>query len=226
MRKILTILNRAAWLIALISISVIFVILRTHFRSIAEISSLRETVASGQKSIDAAAKRESARDTALQQKMREIEALKRKVQTPAQVVAALPAELAELPLPIGVSRSLSLGGERNIETNDSVPSSTARGLVSSSSNGKSEESGAVLSIPDPDLKPLFDHLEDCRETTAAMETLKMDLTDTREQLSEMATERDTAIRNTSANTRWGSFKRAAKWLAVGATVGMALSHKL
>jgi hypothetical protein len=226
MSKVLTILNRTAWLIAFISITVIIVIVRNYARSRAEISSLRETVASGQKSIDAATKRELGRDSALQQTLRQIEALKRKVQTPAQVAAALPAALPQLPLPIRVSRLVELDKGRNGSTNYPAPMGAAGTSKFASTDASSERSAAVLSVPDVDLKPLYVDLEDCREATASVATLKQDLTDTRGQLSEMTTERDTAMRKVSPNTRWRNVKRAAKWLAVGAALGMAFSQKL
>lgn len=222
--EIKTTLNRAAWLIACMSIAVLVVIVRDYARSRLEIGLLREAVASGQKSIDAATKREAARDSVLQQKLREIEALKRKVQTPAQIIAALPAALPQLPLPITVSRFEAL----NIQdsgTNHSAPLSTADSPNSARSDVSSETSGAVLSVPDADLKPLYDDLEDCRAATATAEALKRDLADTQQQLSEMTAERDIAMRNTSPTNRWQDIKRAAKWFAVGAALGMLFSRK-
>lgn len=204
------------------SIAVLVVIVRDYARSRLEIGLLREAVASGQKSIDAATKREAARDSALQQKLREIEALKRKVQTPAQIIAALPAALPQLPLPITVSRLEALNKGQDSGTNHSAPLSTADSPNSATS---SETSGAVLSVPDADLKPLYDDLEDCRAATATAEALKRDLADTQQQLSEMTAERDIAMRNTSPTKRWRDIKRAAKWFAVGVALGMLFSRK-
>jgi hypothetical protein len=226
MSKILTILNRAAWLISSVSIIVVVVIVRNYVGSRAEISSLREEVTSGQKSIDAATKRNEGRDTALRQQIREIEALKRRVRTPGQVVAALSAALPQLPLPITVSRPVDLREGQNAETNHLAPLGTTGPANSGSANVSTDRSGVVLRIPDDDLKPMFDNLQDCREATATVATLKRNLTDTVGQLSVMTTERNMALRKTSPNTKWSNVKQAAKWLVVGATLGLALSQKL
>lgn len=228
MSKILSILNRAAWTISFIAIAVLVVIVRDYVGARAEISSLHETVASGQKSVDAATKRESVRDAALRKQIQKIEALKQKVQTPAQVVAALPAALPQLALPITVSRSLALGDEQNGRTPRSGALASGSASITNSAGGKahSDTSATVLTVPDVDLKSLFDNLENCREATATVATLRQDLNDTKGQLSAVTAERDIVLRKASPNGRWGNVKRATKWLAVGVGLGLALSRRI
>jgi len=78
---------------------------------------------------------------------------------------------------------------------------------------------ATLHIPQADLKPLYNQLEDCRACQASLAAAQSDLADERAQLAATAAERDAALKSAKGGTFWTRLKRNAKWFALGAAAG-------
>jgi hypothetical protein len=143
--------------------------------------------------LEQASSREQQRDAALRKTLASIATAKRETQTPAAIVAQLPQLLPALPEPVLLT----------------VPAPTAVQPVPD----------AAADIPQADLKPLYDYVQDCRACQARLSTAQSDLTDERSKEAALSTERDAAIKAAKGGTFWQRMKRGAKWLAIGAALG-------
>jgi hypothetical protein len=161
---------------------------------------LAATVAAQKSVIDQAAAREAARAVELQQTLAEIAALKRRVATPQQVARELGKILPSLPQPIELHVPESAPGTPL----DQAPPATA-------------------TIPQLDLKPIFDAIEDCRACRAELDAARADLHDEHEKIAAVATQRDAALQTAKGGSFWKRVKRAGKWFVLGVGVGAALA---
>ncbi len=109
---------------------------------------------------------------------------------------AIPSVLPPLPLPISISIP------------EQQPSSKS-----------AADLPATVTIPQTDLKPLYDDLQDCRATTLETASLTKDLADEKSQAAALTTERDAAVAATHGGTFLVRLKREAKWLAIGVAIG-------
>jgi hypothetical protein len=146
--------------------------------------------------IQQAAEQEKQRDSQLSTVLAAIQSQKRAVQTPKQASEQLSAVLPPLPLPI-------------IIHDPDLSAPIAQG----------EASSTTISIPQPDLVPLYDGLQDCRENKAQSDALQKDLSDEKLRSAALLSERDAAIATAHGGTFLTRLKRSAKWLAIGAVVG-------
>jgi hypothetical protein len=137
--------------------------------------------------------RQRQRDASLSVALSQINAAKRRVKTPAQAVAELPQALPPLPKPIELQ----------------LPSPTP----------DLPEPPAIVTVPQVDLKPLYDHLQDCRACQASLTTTRDNLTDEHAKLTAVTAERDAAIRAAGGGGFWSRLRRNAKWFAIGAAIG-------
>ena len=163
---------------------------------------LAATLASQKATLEQAAEREKQRDAQLSAALQAIAAQKIKVQTPQQAATAIPSVLPPLPLPISIH----------------LPDLSA----SSKSN---EDLPAAISIPQADLKQLYDDLQDCRAAAIETDATKKDLADQKAQTAALLRERDAAVAAAHGGTFWVRLKREAKWFAIGIAVG-AVSTKV
>jgi hypothetical protein len=92
--------------------------------------------------------------------------------------------------------------------------------LSASSKSK-EDLPASISIPQVDLKPLYDEIQDCRATEMESDATKKDLADEKTQIAALVRERDVAVAAAHGGTFWVRLKRDAKWLAIGIAVGVS-----
>ena len=76
-------------------------------------------------------------------------------------------------------------------------------------------------MPQVDLKPLYDSLQDCRASELENDAAKKDLADEQAQAASLTRERDTAIAGARGGTFWLRLKRGAKWFAIGVAAGAA-----
>src|SRR5713101_9849509 len=83
----------------------------------------------------------------------------------------------------------------------------------------SEPAPASISVPQADLKPLYDALADCRACGLERDALKRDLADEQAKTTALLRERDAAIAAARGGAFWSRLKRNAKWFAIGAVVG-------
>jgi hypothetical protein len=123
---------------------------------------------------------------------------KRRIQTPQQAAEALASVLPPLPLPVSVR----------------LPDLTAPPT-------RSEPAPAAVSVPQADLKPLYDALADCRACALERDALKKDLVDEQAKTTALLRERDAAISAARGGAFWSRLKQSAKWFALGAALGAA-----
>jgi hypothetical protein len=147
--------------------------------------------------IGAAEQREQARAAELRTALDQIAALKRRVQTPQQAAAQLPGALPPLPEPIEIHLPEP---DPNAPRDQAPPPATA-------------------TIPQADLKPLFDYVQDCRACQLQLSATRADLADERTKSEAIARERDAAVKAVKGGSFWSRVKRGAKWFALGAAVG-------
>jgi len=163
-------------------------------------SQLAATIATQKVALQQAADREKRRDTQLAAALASIAAQKSAVKTPRQAAIAIPSALPPLPLPITVHfPDLSAASE----TPDDSP--------------------ATISIPQPDLKPLYDDLQSCRANILELDAVKKDLADQTSQADALIHERDAALAAAHGGAFWLRLKREVKWFAIGIAAGAAIT---
>jgi hypothetical protein len=186
-------------IIVLVAASIAVALLADAWRSARHDSQqLAATLASQNAVIQQAGDREKQRDSQLAAAMAAIQAQKRAVQTPQQAAKQLPSVLPILPLPVTIH-----------DPNLSIPLPLG------------EPPSTTLSIPQPDLVPLYDDLQDCRANTAQNDALKKDLSDEKTRSAALLHERDAATAVAHGGTFLLRLKRAAKWFAIGVAAGAA-----
>jgi hypothetical protein len=82
---------------------------------------------------------------------------------------------------------------------------------------------ATLRIPQDDLKPLFDAIEDCQSCSAQLSTAQSNLKDERAKSAAIAVQRDAAIKS-ARGTFWTRLRHNAKWFIIGAAAGAVLAR--
>jgi len=155
-----------------------------------------------QQSIAEANQRQASRDAALQKVLATLENKKRTVNTPAQIVKDLPAEL---PLPTAIAV-------------ESVPCGSPKDPKGHSQNGCATDAPDAV-LPKEDLKPLYNFAVDCRECQAKLTAAQADLKDEQAKTLAVGKERDSALQAAKGGSVWRRVGRAAKWFAIGAAAG-------
>jgi len=161
-------------------------------------SQLTATLATQNALIEQATVQEQQRNAQLSAALASIAAEKKRVQTPQQAVEAIPSVLPPLPLPIKVF----------------LPD-----LTQSLKPG--DASPASISIPQSDLKPLYDSLQDCRVCALERDAAKKDLDNEQAQVAALTRERDAAIAAAHGGSFWSRLKHATKWFMIGIAAGAA-----
>jgi len=161
---------------------------------------LAATLAAQNAVIQQAGDRENQRDSQLATVLANIQTQKRTVQTPQQAAKQLPFVLPPLPLPVSIH-----------DPDLSAPLPPGDPPTTS------------ISIPQPDLVPLYDDLQDCRASTLQNDALKKDLSDEKSRSASLLHERDAAIAVAHGGTFLVRLKRAAKWFAIGVATGVAVA---
>jgi hypothetical protein len=156
---------------------------------------LAATLATQNALIEQASTQEEQRNKDLAAALATIAAAKKHVQTPQQAADAIPSVLPPLPLPIKIS----------------IPN-----LAQSPLPLQDDVAPASISIPQSDLKPLYDSLQDCRACALERDATKKDLLDEQSRVAALTRERDAAISAAHGGTFWSHLKYAAKWFAIGA----------
>jgi hypothetical protein len=161
---------------------------------------LAATLASQSSVIQQAGDREKQRDSQLAATLASIQTQKRNVHTPQQAAHQLTSVLPLLPLPVSVH-----------DPDLSAPPAPG------------ETPATSISIPQPDLVPLYNALEDCRANAMQNDSLKNDLSDEKSKSTALLHERDSAIAAAHGGTFFVRLKRAAKWFAIGLATGAAVA---
>jgi len=186
---------------------------------------LAATLAAQKQVIDAANADERVRQASLADALAQIEKLKRDVQTPAQILAALPKYL-QLPQPITLSQpapSSSAAVSTGQGTAARPTSSPAPAPVPQ--NSSSLPSAPSAQIPAADLKPLFDYVQDCRACQAQLAAAQKNSADDAAKISALTRERDAAVTASKGGTFWRQLRRNALWFAIGAAGGYIAAHR-
>jgi hypothetical protein len=158
------------------------------------------TLSSQKAAIQQAADREKLRDTQLAAAIATIASQKRNTQTPRQAASAIPSILPPLPLPMIIH----------------MPELSA-------ARAPANDLPATISIPQPDLKPLYDDLEDCRANALETAAAKKDLADEQLRAAALQHERDAARAAARGGTFWHRLRQEAKWFAIGIVAGAAVT---
>jgi hypothetical protein len=159
---------------------------------------LKTTLTAEHSLIEQAANREQDRDKLLASAVDSIKAQMRQVRTASQAAKAIPSLLPELPQPLVIPST-------------NVPPATP----------DTDTQPAPLNIPADDVKPLYDHLQNCRICAMERDTAKQDLADQQARNVALAKERDAAVTASKGGTLWNRAKRAAKWFSIGVVVGIS-----
>jgi hypothetical protein len=159
---------------------------------------LAATLASQKALIEQAAAREQQRNAQLATALASIAAEKRRVQTPQQAAEAIPSVLPPLPLPLKIL----------------LPD-----LTQSPKQG--DLAPATVAIPQSDLKPLYDSLQDCRACALERDAATKDLLDERARVAALTHERDAAVSAAHGGSFWSRLKHATKWFVIGVAAGAA-----
>jgi hypothetical protein len=191
-------LNLAAVLAATLAIALLADSWRSARR---DAQQLAATLAAQNATIQQSADREKQRDAQLAAALAAIQSQKRAVRTPQQAATELPSVLPELPLPITVHEPI---------------------LTTPLPPGE-QPPAATISIPQPDLLPLYDTIQDCRASAAENNTLQKDLADEKARSAAFLTERNAALQAAHGGPILQRLKRAAKWFALGAITATALT---
>ena len=166
-----------------------------------EQAQLQEKLRSAEQALRDADAREDARKTELDQQLSKLQKTRAAVQTPEQVVKALPAVLA-LPKPL------------SIEDGPEVPP-TRRATGA----GKAEAPSPKVLLPTEDLKPLYDAAVECKACQAELAAAHGNLADEKTKTQALSRERDDALQAARGGSVLRRVARAAKWFAIGAAAG-------
>lgn len=168
--------------------------------------------------LTAAAARQRDRDEQLAKTLSALEAQKRAIMTPAQILRELPRSLP-LPEPITLQggQAPSVGTTLGSPPPDGRKASAGVAPAAPPNADKPAPLGAF--IPRSDLKPLYDFTLDCQACQAKLSASQNDLADEKTKTTALTKERDDAVRLAKGGPAWRRVTRAAKWFLLGAAAG-------
>jgi hypothetical protein len=140
-------------------------------------------------------KREQQRDAILRKDLAQVSRAEHSAKNPAAIAKRLPAAFSPLPQPVSVS------------------------LAPPASGSDAPEAPAIITVPQADLQPMFDHLEDCRACQERLATAQQDLNDERAKVSALTIERDAAVKAARGSGFWSRLRSNVKWFAIGGAMG-------
>jgi hypothetical protein len=164
-------------------------------------AALQEELKSAKQALAESKKRQDSRDEQLADVLKELARKKTAVQTPTQVVQALP-EVLPLPTPLTLEHN----------TQGSSPGGPKPGV---------DVPAPKVALPAEDLKPLYDFAIECKGCKAELATANADLKDEMLKTAALTKERDDAVKKAKGGSAWQRVRRAAKWFLIGAVAGAA-----
>jgi hypothetical protein len=179
-------------------------------------SKLTAQLAVAQQSLTQATDRQQSRDTDLLHTLADLATQKRQVQTPQQILQALPQQIP-LPQPIALAPPQTSASSGPTATKPGSTPDSPKDTAAQSKKPIAPEPQAV--IPSADLKPLYDFALDCKACQSKLTTAQSDLADEKSKTATLTKERDAAIRAAKGGSTLQRFARAAKWLLIGAAAG-------
>jgi hypothetical protein len=111
--------------------------------------------------------------------------------------------------------------EKGIASAQSATNANANAPATSSAQTNSPP--AIIRIPQNDLKPLYDAVEDCEICQAKLAAAQGDLADEKTKFTAATAQKDAAIA-AARGTFWTRARRAAKYLIIGAAAGAVLAR--
>jgi hypothetical protein len=173
-------------------------------------------LAVAQQSLTQASDRQQSRDADLLQTLATLAAERRDIQTPQQILQALPQQIP-LPQPIAFAQPANppTSADQFSTAKDATAASTSK--PSAAAKPAAPEPQAL--IPSADLKPLYDFALDCKACQTKLTATQSDLADEKTKTATLTKERDEAIRTANGGSAVQRFARAAKWLLIGAAAG-------
>jgi len=174
-----------------------------------EQAQLKAALQAAQKALTDADARQQSRNAELTTLLAQLNQKKTTVQSPAQVVQALPAVLP-LPTPL------------------SLPTESASPALAAAPNGAKqpiESPNPKVQLPPEDLKPLYDFAVNCQECQAQLTAAQGNLKDEQAKTQAVSKERDAALKAAHGGSVLRRVARAAKWFVIGAAAG-AVAAKL
>lgn len=204
---------------------------------------LASELAATKQLLAAADARQRARDAQLAKTLSALDAQKRAIVTPEQIVRHLSKNIP-LPAPVTLQsgQASSAGPRSNASQTSSTPQEQAvpgspapnagaapilgGGLqkhagTASASAEKSSLDGAFL--PRADLKPMYDFTLDCQACQAKLSVAQNDLADEKAKTAALTKEREDALRIAKGGNAWRRVGRAAKWFLLGTAAGAVLA---
>ncbi len=184
----------AAAIAALVVFSLAMIVVRARNASHQATMQMRATFSTEEPIVAQAEKREQSRHAILAQELRTSAKAKRAVKTAAEAAARLPEALAPLP------QSFSVNLPPNTQDEPGAP--------------------AVITVPQADLKPLFDRLQDCRACQEQFATAQQDLKDEQAKVSALTIR----TRHRRQSIPCGGFRShlahgGKTWFAIGGVMG-------
>jgi len=201
--KLVTWLKIAAAVIALVAAVSVYYAWRATQREQAQ---LKAALQAAQHALTDADARQQARNAELATLLAQFNQKKTAVQSPAQVVQALP-QVLPLPTPL------------------SLPAAAASQAAPSGPKQPVESPNPKVQLPSEDLKPLYDFAVNCQECQAQLAAAQGNLKDEQAKTQAVSNERDAALKAARGGSALRRVARAAKWLAIGAAAG-AVAAKL
>lgn len=199
---------------------------------------LATKLAAAQKTIAQASASQHDRDAILNQTLAQINAQKQAVETPAQILDALPAQIS-LPAPITLHPEVkqttapynsvanpaskpsreATASEASSQSLNSSPGTQSRAVEVPNNPSPKPGHGPDAVLPAADLKPLYDFALDCQACQAKLAAAQSDLNDEKTKTAAMTKERDAAVRTAKGGSVLRRIARAAKWFVLGAAAG-------
>jgi hypothetical protein len=153
----------------------------------------------GNNVIKQASQREEQRDAGLAKNVTQLARAALDAQTPAAIAARLPGAFLRLPRPISIS--------------------FAPPTLDRSDHAAQPEAPVIMTVPQPDLRPLLDQLDACRACAERLAVAQQDLQDERTKVSALTAERNAAAQAARGGGFWKRFRLGTKWFLIGGAAG-------
>jgi hypothetical protein len=190
---------------------------------------LKQTLATQSKILSAADSDKRKNDSDLQNALQQIDALKRRVRTPAAAVRSLnqflplPVQLVYRPTDGTLGEAVAAKESGGIAT--APHDSTAAELdgLPSSPTAKISSVGGSAVVPGADLLALNGYVQGCRACSAELSAARANSLDDQNKIAALVAERDAAVKASRNGSLAGRIKGSAAWIAVGAGIGFVVA---
>jgi chemotaxis protein histidine kinase CheA len=133
------------------------------------------------------------------------------------------AQTSSPPQSAASAQSTSSSTLSNSATQTNSTTNTNSATTGATADLQSGPPPAIIRVPQEDLKPLYDAVEDCQTCQAKLAAAQGDLSDEKTKFAAATAQRDAAI-TAARGTFWKRAGTAAKWLAIGAAAGAVLAR--